>query len=506
MRADILHTEWPRSQDELDQFASKGPGERHAFLLEATLRLASLVRGGLLSEVAVIDGLRRAAMANGMGESRFSEVDEAWESAMTMATPRAIPVASARELRGGPIHKQSRRTSIGTSSPMTNWGSSLETTSIPNRSTGTGPGCIATKKLNLLVGEGKQGKTLMALSIAATTTKGELWCDGSGSAQRGRVIILSAEDDPEDTLAPRLIALGADMSRINIMRAEYRITRPGRESEIHPVSFQDTAYWRAVFRRYPPRVFIVDPLPAYLGRGVNDHKNAEIRSALTPFLGIIREFEIAFTAITHLSKAIDPNKPISHRILGSVAYANLARSIHFVARDRDNPDRRLFMQTDNTLAPSDLPAVAFTLEPRDVTSQKTQRTFQLWVPKFDKETVDVDPGEVLNGMRRSGPGRPATEAAKLAKFLVGFLMDKGPVLLCEIADHAGAAGFLGRQVLKDGRPSLSGFTALYRALELVPNLPSPDDGWMIATPKEDPGLKALNGRVRWQLRRLESPY
>ena len=85
------------------------------------------------------------------------------------------------------------------------------------------------------------------------------------------------------------------------------------------------------------RLFIADPVPSFLGRGVNDHKNAEIRSILTPFLEVIRDFNVAMIAVTHLAKSVDPKRPASHRIIGSIAYANLARSIHFVAKDPDNP-------------------------------------------------------------------------------------------------------------------------------------------------------------------------
>ena len=37
------------------------------------------------------------------------------------------------------------------------------------------------------------------------------------------------------------------------------------------MSLQDHSYWRAVFDRFPEtKLFIVDPIPSYLGRGVND--------------------------------------------------------------------------------------------------------------------------------------------------------------------------------------------------------------------------------------------
>ena len=111
--------------------------------------------------------------------------------------------------------------------------------------------------------------------------------------------------------------MGADMAKIKFLKAEYTIRRKDKPAEVNLITFQDLPYWRAVFSRFPDcRLFIVDPLPSYLGRGVNDHKNADIRSVLTPFLGVIAERDIAIAAITHLNKSIDPNRPASHRILG----------------------------------------------------------------------------------------------------------------------------------------------------------------------------------------------
>jgi hypothetical protein len=51
------------------------------------------------------------------------------------------------------------------------------------------------------------------MSLAATISNGGRWPDGS-HADTGNVLIWSGEDDPNDTLVPRLIANGADMARI----------------------------------------------------------------------------------------------------------------------------------------------------------------------------------------------------------------------------------------------------------------------------------------------------
>jgi hypothetical protein len=95
---------------------------------------------------------------------------------------------------------------------------------------------------------------------------------------------------------------------------------------------------------------------------------------------------------------------------------------------------------------------------------------------------------------------------KIAKFLLEHLRIKRIDFLSDIAAAAGAAGLIGKPSMHNGRPSWSGFNGLYRGIDALPTLPPPDDGWIIATSKDEPALKAVDGRARWQLRRANSPY
>lgn len=79
-------------------------------------------------------------------------------------------------------------------------------------------GWLAKGKLQLLAGQPGAGKTTLALALAATTSIGGIWPDGS-QATEGNVVIWSGEDDPKDTLVPRLIAAGADRTRVHFVTA-----------------------------------------------------------------------------------------------------------------------------------------------------------------------------------------------------------------------------------------------------------------------------------------------
>jgi len=65
------------------------------------------------------------------------------------------------------------------------------------------PGWLAAGKLHILGGAPGTGKTTLTLAMAATVTTGGAWPDGATSPC-GNVVVWSGEDDPADTLKPRL--------------------------------------------------------------------------------------------------------------------------------------------------------------------------------------------------------------------------------------------------------------------------------------------------------------
>jgi hypothetical protein len=80
-------------------------------------------------------------------------------------------------------------------------------------------GRLARGKLTLIAGHPGLGKSHIGLYFAALITAGGAWPDGSATSAYGRVLVMSAEDDPEDTLKPRLLVAGADPDKIFVVHA-----------------------------------------------------------------------------------------------------------------------------------------------------------------------------------------------------------------------------------------------------------------------------------------------
>src|SRR5208282_2701308 len=81
------------------------------------------------------------------------------------------------------------------------------------------PGRIARGKVSILAGNPGLGKSQIMASMTAIVSTAGQWPVDRTRCERGNVIILSAEDDAEDTIRPRLEAAGADLSRVFVLDA-----------------------------------------------------------------------------------------------------------------------------------------------------------------------------------------------------------------------------------------------------------------------------------------------
>ena len=338
---------------------------------------------------------------------------------------------------------------------------------------------FAEGEMALLAGDGGLGKSSLLLAIAAIITRGQEWPNKSGIAPVGSVAIVSAEDSRETTLKPRLMALGADLKKIRFVTAKLTIQKPGERPMVSPMTLSDRPYWKEVLKRIPGcRMLIVDPIPSYLGRGVNDSKNSELRSVIEPFIDeVTRPAGACFVANTHLNKTVDAKSPL-HRITGSMAYGALPRNVHLVVRDLQKPERRLFVQAKCNIAPDDLDAVAYSLAKAVISSPAGD--IETSYPIFEAETTQVDLTEAMGGKAtRRGPTPEKT--MKAAKWLLDYLRGQGGlVAFREVIDAAGEKGFVGDLKLNtEGRMRWSNPRMLYLARDAVKALGGDDNGWAI---------------------------
>ena len=201
---------------------------------------------------------------------------------------------------------------------------------------------IALGKLNLIAGEPGEGKSILTMDVAARLTTGTAFPDG-GSGISGDVLLLSAEDGPSDTIAPRLDAAGADSSRVHLLRAIQRTDGKERHLDLS----RDLEPLEYAIREYKPRVVIVDPLSAYLGR-VDSWKDSQVRELLSPLAKMANDHQCAMVGVMHLSKS--SGRKALHRFIGSIGFTAAARVAMVVAVDPEDDARRYLLPVKNNVS------------------------------------------------------------------------------------------------------------------------------------------------------------
>jgi len=292
------------------------------------------------------------------------------------------------------------------------------------------PGRIALGKLTLIAGDPNLGKSFLTLDIAARVSQGAGWPDAPDAycAPAG-VVLLSAEDDLNDTIRPRLDAAGADVDRIVALQGMRE--RNPETGEWYPVPFTlaDLGILETAIDSVSGcRLVVIDPVSAYLGL-TDSHKNAEVRAVLAPLAELAARRRLAVVAVTHLRKG---EGPALYRAMGSLAFVAAARAVWAVARDPKDPTkrRRLFLPAKNNIAP-DPTGLAYTLEPAE-----NGTAYVAWAA----EPVQLTADEALAPPPQPRGRGPVPAERTAATEWLGTLLADGPVPVDDVRKAAREAG------------------------------------------------------------------
>ncbi|MFL9863222.1 AAA family ATPase [Paraburkholderia fungorum] len=198
-------------------------------------------------------------------------------------------------------------------------------------------------KLSILAGQPGCGKTTIALSIAATVSRGGDWPDGTKCTEPRNVLIWTGEDGLADTLVPRLHAAGADCTRIWFVESV-----EGEDGKLLPFdpSRDVPILSERIQQMGGAGLLIVDPIISVVNG--DGHKSIDVRRSLQPLLDLGTVHDCAIFGITHFSKGSKASAPID-RILGSQAFGAAARMILIAGKD-ESSDRRILAKSKCNIA------------------------------------------------------------------------------------------------------------------------------------------------------------
>ncbi len=204
-------------------------------------------------------------------------------------------------------------------------------------------GWLAKGKLHIFAGTAGTGKTTIAIALAAIITTGGKFPDGS-TCPIGSVLIWSGEDSPADTLIPRLMAAGADLSKVHFIGDT--LTADYKSRSFDPaIDMQALTVKAATITDLA--LLIIDPIVNAVAG--DSHKNGEVRRALQPVVDFGERLNCAVLGITHFSKGGQGTNPLE-RVTGSLAFGALARIVLATAKIDDGENtRRIFCRAKSNI-------------------------------------------------------------------------------------------------------------------------------------------------------------
>ncbi len=208
---------------------------------------------------------------------------------------------------------------------------------------------LARGKLSIVDGDPGQGKGLLTMDLAARLSAGRAFPGDFGVSQEPRaVILISPEDDIDDTLVPRLMAARADLTRIHILNTLTE-TDPetGKLVERRISIPRDVLRIEELQRQTGAELLIIDPVMDCLDSGVKTHVDSEVREALMPLKHMATRTGLAVLLVRHFNKS--GQGPAMYRGGGSIAFTALCRTAFIVAEHPDGEGKVAFLPVKSNI-------------------------------------------------------------------------------------------------------------------------------------------------------------
>jgi hypothetical protein len=354
------------------------------------------------------------ARTNGIAvvdDSRTDEVEETNASDDTESSPatptRSLTITPASQIKPRPVR----------------W---AWDTAAPGTDPGKQQGRLPVGSLSIAVGRAGIGKSQFAAWLTAQVTNGAL--PGAFLGRPRSVIYVATEDSWEMTLVPRLMAAGADLSRV--FRVGIAINEDTSYRLILP---HDNDLLELAINAKDAGIVVMDPLLSLVSETINDYRAREVRAALEPVVQIADRTGAVLLGLAHFTKATgtDPLMLVS----GSAAFGQLVRSAIGFARDDEADEPTFVLSTiKNNLGREDLPSLAYRIEPFTIdTEEGPSHVSRLAFTGKESERSVRD-------LLRAPGGEGETNSSGVDDWL-RELLENGPMESNEVYKHADAAGY-----------------------------------------------------------------
>ena len=272
-------------------------------------------------------------------------------------------------------------------------------------------------KLTIIQGNPGEGKTYFAMMLTAACTNRKTF-PNMEEIEPFNVIYQTAEDGMGDTIKPRLVEAGADLSRVMVI-----------DDTEEALTLSDDRIEKAI-RQNQVRLLIIDPVQAFIGADVDMNRANEVRPVFRKLGMIAEQTGCAIVLIGHLNKSSGTQS--TYRGLGSIDIMAAVRSLLFIGKVKKDPTTRVLLHEKSSLAPPG-ETMAFKLG--------DEEGFR-WVGAYE-----ISADDLLDGKE----GKPTeTKLQRGTKMIYELLADGNAVTIRELDEKAKAQG-ISQRTMREAR-------------------------------------------------------
>lgn len=297
-----------------------------------------------------------------------------------------------------------------------------------------------------LSGEQGHGKSSIMYDIIARLTRGTKFPDGE-DAPLCKALILSCEDNPEDSAGPKLMAAGADISKVLKW----------------PTTF-DLAQLEQLERQLVAdpeiKLVMIEPLYEQVAGDMNKDTKS-VGKSLEAIQKMANRCNVAVVGVHHFGKAKADNA--NQKTIGSMAFTGKPRACWGVVPKKDDPEIKIFAPGKRNVRLT-TSALQFRIIDATIQNPVTDETIETAKVVWLDEQLNMS----LDDLLRQSNGGKDMQSAK--EWVADYLAD-GPRESEQMKKDALAAGYTFKQ-LRTAREKL-GVKGTKKGME---------DGWICELP------------------------
>lgn len=272
-----------------------------------------------------------------------------------------------------------------------------------------------------LAGRGGTGKTTYALHLIAQLSNGLLAGKYYGSPRPS--LIWSGEDQWDKVIVPRLMAAGADLSKVGRLVIESKAD--GETQEVTPKVPMDTGTISDTVKSTGAVLVLFDPIASTMTGDLN--READVRAAVDALARVGEKTGAVMMFVRHFGKG---GGNASDKMSGNHAFRDAVRSVFLFAPDED---RVIVTQDKGNYAPPGEESFAFRLENVAIPTDDGLTDIARVV---DLGASDTSVGDIINRVDRGDDD----DQADIDTWLTDLLAN-GSVKANEVYSAADAAGY-----------------------------------------------------------------